>query len=450
MPRAIPIHAPRRRRLTQAAAAVLLAGSGAAAVLPTWPVAAAATAQPATGTAPASATAKPATRASTPFYATRYERQPDVPTLTRLGQSLFFAQGLSASGRQSCASCHDPAHGMTPPNALSVQPGGAALHRSGVRAAPTLKYLSATPTYTEHFFESDGNDSEDQGPTGGLMWDGRVNQPHEQAALPLLSPFEMGNASPAEVLARLRKLPQATDMRAAFGAHVLDAGQDELAWRGLLLALEVFLQDPATFSPYSSKYDAWLRHQARLSPAEQRGLDLFNDPARGNCAQCHVSAIRAGGFPQFTDHGLLALGVPRNRAIPANRDPRYFDLGLCGPYRTDQKDHPENCGRFKTPTLRNVALKQSYFHNGVMHRLEDVVRFYSERDVHPEKFYPRAANGRVQRYDDLPARYRANLDDTAPFDDPKRSKPLFNEAEIRDVVAFLHTLTDGYQPAQDK
>ena len=78
--------------------------------------------------------------------------------------------------------------------------------RSGVRAAPTLKYLSATPAYTEHFFESDGNDSEDQGPTGGLMWDGRVNQPHEQAALPLLSPFEMGNASPAEVPAKARYL----------------------------------------------------------------------------------------------------------------------------------------------------------------------------------------------------------------------------------------------------
>jgi len=136
--------------------------------------------------------------------------------------------------------------------------------------------------------------------------------------------------------------------------------------------------------------------------------------------------------------------VPRNAAIPINANPAYFDLGLCGPLRTDLQNHPQYCGRFKTPTLRNVALKKSFFHNGVLHSLEDVIRFYSERDVHPEKFYPRKTDGSVDKFNDLPAAYRGNLDATAPFNQPNRSQPLFTDAEITDLLAFFNTLTDGY------
>jgi len=391
-------------------------------------------------------TGTPNPQLSTPvgFYATQYEKTPTAAAMTAMGRILFLDTALSSSGRMSCANCHDPANAMGPANSLSVQLGGPQLQDAGNRATPSLKYLQTSPAFTEHYFGSEGNDSEDQGPTGGLTWDGRFNQPHEQATAPLLSPVEMANANSLDVIARLRNSPSAAQFRLTYGDHVLDAGNEPLAWNGLLLALEVFQQSPADFYPYTSKYDAMLRKQVALSDSEQRGLALFNDTQRGNCATCHVSVIQSGAFPQFTDNGLIALGVPRNAAIPSNANPAYFDLGLCGPLRTDLQSHPEYCGRFKTPTLRNVALKKSFFHNGVLHRLEDVVRFYSERDVHPEKFYPRKADSSVDKFNDLPAVYRGNLDSTAPFNQPNRSQPLFTDAEIADLLAFLNTLTDGY------
>ena len=69
-----------------------------------------------------------------------------------------------------------------------------------------------------------------------------------------------------------------------------------------------------------------------------------------------------------------ALGGPRTTALRDNRDPRYFDLGLCGPIRTDLAAQPNTCGMFRTPSLRNVALTAPYMHNGSLATLRDVVR----------------------------------------------------------------------------
>jgi cytochrome c peroxidase len=254
----------------------------------------------------------------------------------------------------------------------------------------------------------------------------------------------MANSGPQAVVAKVRGAPYAAQFRAAFGDDVL--ADPARAFKGVLLALESFEQTPEAFYPYSSKYDAYLRRKAALSAEEARGLAAFNDPAKGNCARCHPSAIREGAFPQFTDFGYAALGAPRNAAIPANADPRHYDLGLCGPLRTDLKDVQAYCGLFRTPSLRNAALKRSYFHNGVFHRLEDVVRFYAERDTAPRKWYPPSAGGGVAKFDDLPARYWSNLDRQPPFDRHLGDKSALNGAEIRDIVAFLKTLSDGYAP----
>jgi len=95
-----------------------------------------------------------------------------------------------------------------------------------------------------------------------------------------------------------------------------------------------------------------------LSVQELRGLAAFNDPEKGNCARCHPSALHKGAFPQFTDFGFAAIGAPRNAAIPANADRGYYDLGVCGPLRTDLKDRHEYCGLFRTPSLRNAARRR--------------------------------------------------------------------------------------------
>jgi len=396
----------------------------------------------------ASATSAAATAANNAtansFYGTPFEKRPDATTLAALGRVLFHDPALSVSGRMSCASCHDPAHAYGPPNALSVQLGGPDLRRPGVRAVPSLRYQQDTPPFSEHYSDTDGNDSIDQGPTGGRGWDGRASSAHEQAALPLLSAFEMGNGDSAAVVARLAKSTSADAFRQAFGEHVLD--DQRLAWNGVLWALEVFQQTPEEFYPYTSKYDAALRRQTSLSAREMRGLALFNDVEKGNCAQCHISDVRHGAFPQFTDHGLIAIGVPRNAAIPANRDPKYVDLGLCGPLRTDLADNREYCGLFKTPSLRNVALRKVFFHNGGFHTLEDVLRFYAQRDTHPQKFYPRGKDGKVRKFDDLPADAHENVNVEPPFDREPGEKPRLTDAESADIIVFLRTLTDGYVP----
>lgn len=374
-----------------------------------------------------------------------------VREMTELGRALFSDPALSASGKLSCASCHDPKRAYGPANDLPVQLGGADLRQPGLRAVPSLRYLQSVPQFTEHYFDSEeeGDPSIDNGPTGGLTWDGRVDRGRDQARIPLLSPFEMANPSEAAVVTEVAGSAHAAALRKIFGESIFD---DEVkAFAAVLEALEAFEQSPADFYPYSSKYDAYLDGEAALTPQEARGLALFNDPVKGNCAHCHRSARDADGTaPQFTDFGFNAVGVPRNPEIPANKDPAYFDLGLCGPLRTDFKDRAEYCGLFRTPTLRNVALRQTFFHNGVMHSLKEVLDFYAERDTDPGKYYFPTADGTVTKFDDMPAKYRANVNVEPPFDRHPGEAPALTDQDRADIIAFLQTLNDGYRTAKIK
>jgi cytochrome c peroxidase len=378
-----------------------------------------------------------------PFYSRSFEPMPSAPALADLGRQLFLDPALSASGKIACATCHDPKHDFAPANTQAVQRGGADGRSFGVRAVPSLKYTQNTPPFTEHFVDDEGDDSVDQGPAGGRTWDGRSQSFHDQARLPLFSSFEMANADSDAVVAKVRA-GHAAQFRAVFGDKVFD--DKALAFKGVLMALEAYQQSPGEFYPYSSKYDAFLRHEVSLSAQELRGLTAFNDPGKGNCARCHPSAKIKGAFPQFTDFGFAAIGAPRNLRIPANADRRYHDLGLCGPWRTDLQDRHEYCGLFRTPSLRNVARRGVFMHNGVFHSLSDVVRFYAERDSKPQKWYPRAPGGGILKFDDLPATYVANLDTQAPFDRHAGDAPPLSGQDIEDIVVFLQTLSDGYSP----
>jgi len=319
------------------------------------------------------------------------------------------------------------------------------MRQSGLRAAPSLTYLNAVPSFTEHHFDSEdeADESVDNGPTGGLTWDGRVDRARDQALIPLLSPFEMGNRDRAEVAGRLLEAGYGSRLAALSPAG--RAVDDTAIVATAAHALEVFQQDHGRFYPYSSKYDAVLAGRATLSSDEAEGLKLFDDPAKGNCASCHISErANDGEPPQLTDYGLIALAVPRNPDIPANHDPGYFDLGLCGPLRRDFSERKDYCGLFRTPSLRNVAVRTVFFHNGGVHNLRDAVRFYVERETRPENWYPRRADGTVDLYDDLPAAYRDNINRDPPFDRGRGDKPALDDHEIDAVVAFLKTLTDGY------
>lgn len=369
-----------------------------------------------------------------------------VTTLAELGRRLFFDPALSASGKLACASCHDPAHAYGPPDAQSIRFGGKDMLQPGLRAVPSLRYLQATPQFSEHYYDSDdeGDASIDNGPTGGLTWDGRVDRGRDQARLPLFSPVEMANDSAATVVERVEAAGYGSMLRDAFGPAIY--ANREKAFSGILQALEAYEQRQAEFYPYDSKYDYYLAGKARLTEQEARGLALFNDPAKGNCAHCHLSAPGKDGTPpQFTDFGLAALGAPRNMKIPANADPAFYDLGLCGPFRTDLHEHGEYCGMFKAPSLRNVATRHSFFHNGVFHSLKEVLRFYAERDTNPEKWYAPGPDGSVRKFDDLPPEYIVNVNVEPPFDRKLGDQPRLSEQDMDDIVAFLQTLNDGYR-----
>ncbi|MFZ6843557.1 cytochrome-c peroxidase [Undibacterium sp. RuTC16W] len=354
-----------------------------------------------------------------------------------LGEKIFKDVSLSASGKQSCATCHNPDNAHAQSNDLSVQLGGPNLDVPGFRAVPSLRYLNLTPTF---FFAADGT------PTGGFNRDGRALNLAAQSERPFLAPHEMANASRGDVVAKLQRAAYVAEFKKAFGSTIFD--NPDVAFDRIQFSLQAYQKEDADFHPYDSKYDQFLAGRVKLDDAELRGLALFNNPAKGNCAACHISnKTTDGASPLFTDFTYDNIGVPRNYAIPATADATYFDLGLCGPDRSDLSGRTDLCGAFKVPTLRNVATRKVFFHNGRFKNLRDALGFYVRRDTNPEEWYPTAADGSVLKFDDLPAAYTGNVNVTeVPYNRKRGMAAALTPAEIEDVIKFLGTLNDGYKP----
>lgn len=395
-----------------------------------------------------------------------------LSAVARLGRQLFFDPALSASGRQSCASCHSPAHAYNPPNALTVQPGGADLKSFAGRPPLSLAYLyrqapfsigpDTGPDDVAVNLDTAAVASSSQPraqksagvphpaamvPQGGLFWDGRADSLQRQAFLPALNPLEMANASVDSIAHKLDQARYREAFTRLFGPTIF-SDPDRLVSEAMFALARYQIEDPS-FHAFTSKYDAWLQGRVTLSAAEARGLKLFNDPEKGNCSACHLSQPSKDGLPPlFTDTQYEALGVPRNPRLPQNRHADFFDLGLCGPLRRDLARQTQYCGMFLTPTLRNVDRRSTFFHNGVYHTLRQVLDFYNLRSVQPQKIYPRDRDGKVALYNDIPASMHGNVDVTdAPFDRHAGDAPALSALDIDDIIAFIHTLDDGYTPA---
>jgi len=357
--------------------------------------------------------------------------------LSTVGNKLFHDTSLSASGRLACASCHVPSNAYSDAPGSFLPIGGLNLNQQGLRSTPSARYLNNVPAFS---IDAQGQAH------GGLFWDGRANDRVAQARGPLLNASEMANASVADYARRLRATPYFADLLRVSG--LATSASDDAVMTASLQALARYQQTDPSFAPFTSKFDAMQDGKASFSAAEARGLAVFNDPNKGNCAHCHVSTPPANGpagaRALFTNHNYFALGVPRNHST-ATQNPSFFDLGLCGPVRTDLSQQSTQCGKFRVPSLRNVALTAPYFHNGVFQTLEQVVGFYATRDLDPARWYP-VVNGQVQRYNDLPTVYQANIHRGAPFDRKPNQPPTLSPQDVSDVVAFLKTLSDGYTP----
>ncbi|HEY2510364.1 MAG TPA: cytochrome c peroxidase [Polyangiaceae bacterium] len=357
---------------------------------------------------------------------------PAAPPLAALGKTIFFDPALSEPPGTSCASCHDPAHGYAGNHgsALGVARGSRP-DRYAKRNTPSVLYLK----FVRRFHYRWEEDAPLPDAVGGFFWDGRVDSLADLARQPLLNPDEMGNIDATQLASKIRTRPYAPDLARA--AASLDSAEGAVGALGK--AVEAFLLSDE-MAPFSSAYDDYVRGKGALTPLEARGLALFKDGARGACASCH-RLDDSSGDPErspFSDFGFEAVGAPRNKLLPVNRDPKRFDLGLCQQHEHPHTDEARFCGSFRTPSLRNVATRAAFMHSGTFTRLRDVVAFYATRATDPRRWYGSPAP------DDLPAAYRENVNDrVAPYDRAPGGPPALDEAEIDALVAFLGALTDA-------
>jgi cytochrome c peroxidase len=370
----------------------------------------------------------------------RPARPPEDAGLVALGKKIFADAMLSEPAGTSCASCHDPARAFSGTHGSKIGvPLGSRPGHFARRTTPSVLYLRYVPRF--HYFEED--EAPYPSPYGGFFWDGRADSIADLVRQPLFNPDEMNGGSPRLVAAKIARASYAREFHAVLGR----AADPESILRGVGKALEAYLTSDE-MTPGTSKFDAWVRGEATLTPQEKLGLEAFKDPARGACAGCH-RLNEVATDPQntmFTDFGFDSIGVPRNRALPGNRAPDAYDLGLCE--RKDKRtpsDDDKWCTSFRTPSLRNVAVREAFMHNAAFTKLRDVVTFYANRASSPDRFYPPG-----QRFDDVPARYRDNVNlSSRPYNRAVGGKPALSDEEIDAIVAFLETLTDAaYAPAQ--
>ncbi len=366
-------------------------------------------------------------------------REPASAARVALGRRIFFDADLSEPRGTSCASCHEPALAFAGVNGskIGVARGSRPDHYAR-RNTPSLLYLK----YVRPFYFHAEEDTQVPEARGGFFWDGRVNSIADLVRQPLLDPDEMNNADVTVVVNKLRRSAYAAELRNEFGARV---DTTEGAMTALGAALEAFLLSD-DMAPFSSKYDEYLRGRAQLAPIEARGLALFDNPVRGNCSSCHFMTVKLPNPERslFSNFGYEAVAPPRNRRLPVNADSSAFDLGLCERKVPGASDDPGRfCASFRTPSLRNVALRPSFMHNGVFTKLRDVVAFYATRGTDPARWYRGHAP-----FDDLPAEHRDRINtQEVPYDRGLGMAPRLDDADIDAIVAFLGTLTDQRLPS---
>jgi len=351
---------------------------------------------------------------------------------SRLGQQLFEDTNLSDPPGQACASCHALDAGLADPDRSTPTSKGVRAGLFGDRNTPSATYMAFSPPF--HF------DKAEQHYVGGQFWDGRAATLEAQARQPFLNPLEMANANAAQVVAKVQAARYAPLFRQVFGD---DAFADPDRAFGHIAEAIAAYERTAAFQPFSSKYDAWLAGRARLTPQELRGLKLFEREDKGNCAACHPVARDASGRGGLgTDFTYDNLGVPKNPDNPFYRLPAaynpvgrgFVDRGLGGVV-----GQAGEYGKFKVPTVRNVELTAPYMHNGYFSSLRAVVDFYNTRDLKPrceEEFVAEAEALALGCWPRPEMVANVNVDELGNL--------RLSAREVDDIVAFMLTLTDGW------
>ena len=327
-----------------------------------------------------------------------------------LGRQLFFDKALSHPNGQSCTVCHAPKTVFSDPNHATVSEGmvdGAFVNRN----AQSLAYVGFIPPLER--------DSQGQY-HGGLFWDGRSNSLEHQLSGPFFNPAEMNNSDTLMLVNEILNAPYYSLYKKVYG-KMRYASE---AYVNVCDAIAAF-ERSNLFQEFTSKYDYYLEGKVQLTPQEQLGLELFEGKAR--CNQCHSTEISVeSGKPLFTNFGYYNLGVPRNEENPfysthPSINPKgksAIDLGL-----GNVVNDPNENGKFRVPTLRNVQYTGPYFHNGYFTTLKEVIHFINTRDS--ENLYM------PEVFENIAYQITGSLH--------------LSEEEENALVAFLLCLTDGYE-----
>jgi len=368
--------------------------------------------------------------------------------LQKMGKKLFFDENLSDPPGQSCAECHGPEVGWTGPdeeiNKTGTVYSGAVRNRSGNRKPTTVAYATYSPPFQHTAIVNEKPTSF----AGGNFWDGRAtgwklgNSAADQAQGPFLNPVEQNNRDAQAVVQKVCQSEYASEfqevVRYVWGVEDICKEENTEKVYGIIALAIAAYENSKEVNQFSSKYDYYVKGTAELTPQEKKGLALFEGKAR--CSNCHLSQPTPNGAPAlFTDYTYDNVGIPKNPVNPWYTMPPEFnpdgltwiDSGLAGfimdiPQYSMSAD--ENYGKHKVPTLRNVDKRpfpefvKAYGHNGYFKSLEKVVHFYNTRDVgswpEPEVFQ------------NINKTEMGNLGLTSDEEDA--------------IVAFLKTLTDGY------
>ena len=362
----------------------------------------------------------------------------ELTPLEKLGKALFFDENLSVNGKMSCATCHAPEVGFTGPTseinaAGSVYPG--TIHtRAGNRKPPAASYGGESPVL---YF-----DEAEELWIGGMFWDGRatgwtLGDPlAEQAQGPFLNPAEQALPNAKLVVVKVAKSDYVDLYENVFGPIDISKNISE-TYENIARAIAAY-EESDEVNPFSSKYDAYLAGTATLTEQEAWGLELFE--GKGMCSACHISEPGPNGEPPlFTDFTFDNLGIPKNMENPFYTQPpsinpdgmNWIDPGLGGFLKSIGEPFESERGKHKVPSLRNVDKRpdpefvKAYGHNGYFKSLEEITHFYNTRDVEESWPAPEVADN-------------VNTDELGDLG-------LTAEEEAA-IVAFMKTLSDGYQP----
>lgn len=350
--------------------------------------------------------------------------------LEQLGRALFFDANLSLTRSQSCASCHAPNTGFVDHRGENIRRAaslGDDQRSLGDRNAPSASYAAHIPDFHKN---------KEGLYIGGQFWDGRAKNLTEQAMGPPLNPSEMGLPDKQTAINRLKENPVYTNsFKTHFGEDIFK--DPNKGYHAMATAIATF-EKSEFFSPFDSKYDRHLQGEYTMTAQEELGMTLFFSQQFTNCNLCHqLHTLPNNRSETFSNYQFHNIGVPINHKLRALNGvaEHHIDDGLLAHPDIHDEQHR---GKYKTPSLRNVAVTAPYMHNGVFKDLRTVVLFYNKYNSKSEK---RQINPETQGRWNAP-----EVADTLSIEELETGPALDNK-RIDALVAFLKTLTDKrYEP----